>query len=200
MMSTLLLKTIVQSIAAVRSLHTCQDILISSNINCHIPEFLVESQVGSSEIIIPMTCNDLLEAFTGEQFEKTNGYSNEYWGWGGEDDDLFMRTYGNPSKRVFRPNKSVYRFRMIHHTKEKSNQPNPKRFLILKSWKYHWKNDGLSVSFPNLCVFRSITQGVSPNGVCESGRSKWQQLEALKFTVFSKNRFEKPSKIHEPFT
>ena len=96
---------------------------------------------------IKMTCNEyLLQAFTGEQFVKTNGYSNEYWGWGGEDDDLFMRTYGNPSKRVFRPNKSVYRFRMIHHTKEKSNQPNPKRFLILKSWKYHWKNDGLSVS------------------------------------------------------
>ena len=92
-----------------------------------------------------MTCNNLYQAFTGEQFEKTNGYSNEYWGWGGEDDDLFMRTYGSPSKRVFRPNKSVYRFRMIHHTKEKTNQPNPKRFLILKSWRYHWKNDGLSV-------------------------------------------------------
>ena len=90
--------------------------------------------------------NNHRQAFTGEQFEKTNGYSNEYWGWGGEDDDLFMRTYGSPSKRVLRPNKSVYRFRMIHHTKEKTNQPNPKRFLILKSWKYHWKNDGLSVN------------------------------------------------------
>ena len=29
--------------------------------------------------------------FTKEQVEKTNGYSNEYWDWGMEDDDLFWR-------------------------------------------------------------------------------------------------------------
>ena len=29
--------------------------------------------------------------FTREQVEKTNGYSNEYWDWGMEDDDLFWR-------------------------------------------------------------------------------------------------------------
>ena len=31
--------------------------------------------------------------FTKEQVEKTNGYSNEYWDWGQEDDDLFWRSY-----------------------------------------------------------------------------------------------------------
>jgi len=31
--------------------------------------------------------------FTKEQAEKTNGYSNEYWDWGQEDDDLFWRCY-----------------------------------------------------------------------------------------------------------
>jgi len=29
--------------------------------------------------------------FTKEQFEKVNGYYNDYWGWGEEDDDLFWR-------------------------------------------------------------------------------------------------------------
>jgi hypothetical protein len=31
--------------------------------------------------------------FTKEQVEKTNGYSNEYWDWGMEDDDLFWRCH-----------------------------------------------------------------------------------------------------------
>ena len=31
--------------------------------------------------------------FTKEQAEKTNGYSNEYWDWGMEDDDLFWRCH-----------------------------------------------------------------------------------------------------------
>jgi hypothetical protein len=31
--------------------------------------------------------------FTKEQAEKINGYSNEYWDWGQEDDDLFWRCY-----------------------------------------------------------------------------------------------------------
>jgi hypothetical protein len=31
--------------------------------------------------------------FTKEQVEKTNGYSNNYWDWGMEDDDLFFRAH-----------------------------------------------------------------------------------------------------------
>ena len=31
--------------------------------------------------------------FTKEQVERTNGYSNDYWDWGQEDDDLFWRCY-----------------------------------------------------------------------------------------------------------
>jgi hypothetical protein len=42
--------------------------------------------------------------FTKDQVEKINGYSNEYWDWGQEDDDLFWRTYyeGLTTYKVFK--------------------------------------------------------------------------------------------------
>lgn len=42
--------------------------------------------------------------FTKEQVIKTNGYSNEYWDWGQEDDDLFWRCYfeGLTTNKVFK--------------------------------------------------------------------------------------------------
>lgn len=52
--------------------------------------------------------------FTKEQVEKTNGYSNEYWDWGQEDDDLFWRCYfeGMTTGRVIKKveNKTVANF------------------------------------------------------------------------------------------
>ena len=41
--------------------------------------------------------------FTKDQVSKTNGYSNDYWDWGQEDDDLFWRAYfeGLTTYKVF---------------------------------------------------------------------------------------------------
>ena len=52
--------------------------------------------------------------FTKEQVERTNGYSNEYWDWGQEDDDLFWRCYYEKytTGKVFKKyeNKSIANF------------------------------------------------------------------------------------------
>jgi hypothetical protein len=46
--------------------------------------------------------------FTKEQAYKTNGYSNDYWDWGQEDDDLFWRCYyeGMTTGRVIKTEKN----------------------------------------------------------------------------------------------
>jgi hypothetical protein len=52
--------------------------------------------------------------FTKEQVERTNGYSNDYWDWGMEDDDLFWRCvlegYVNTSYVDYNKTKSFLRF------------------------------------------------------------------------------------------
>ena len=42
--------------------------------------------------------------FNKEQVDKTNGYSNDYWDWGQEDDDLFWRSYyeGYTTGKIFK--------------------------------------------------------------------------------------------------
>jgi hypothetical protein len=56
--------------------------------------------------------------FTKEQAYATNGYSNEYWDWGQEDDDLFWRCYyeGMTTGKVFKSyeNKKVLNFNGIN--------------------------------------------------------------------------------------
>ena len=46
--------------------------------------------------------------FTKEQVEATNGYSNEYWDWGQEDDDLFWRCHfeGYSNNSIFKSYKN----------------------------------------------------------------------------------------------
>jgi len=44
-------------------------------------------------------------SFSRALFEKINGYPNNFWGWGGEDDDILTRLYINDHKVVYYPNK-----------------------------------------------------------------------------------------------
>lgn len=48
------------------------------------------------------------------QFIALNGFSNNYWGWGGEDDDMFKRINA-AAMILIRPNIEVARYFMINH-------------------------------------------------------------------------------------
>ncbi|XP_051018042.1 beta-1,4-galactosyltransferase 1-like [Acomys russatus] len=68
-----------------------------------------------------------VSALSKQQFLSINGFSNNYWGWGGEDDDIFNRiVYSGMS--VSRPSTVIGRCRMMRHKIDLRNEPSPQRF------------------------------------------------------------------------
>ncbi|KAF3706468.1 Beta-1,4-galactosyltransferase 4 [Channa argus] len=93
-------------------------------------------------------------ALTKDQFFEVNGFSNNYWGWGGEDDDLRMRVELHKMK-IMRPPASVARYTMVFHKRDSGNEINKNRMMLLRRTPYVWKKDGLnSCSYKTLSVDR----------------------------------------------
>jgi len=84
-----------------------------------------------------------ISAMSSEHYEKMNGFSNDYWGWGGEDDDLSARV-SLAGLNICRYPTEIARYKMIHHSRESSNPVNTCRFKLLKATKKRWQEDGLS--------------------------------------------------------
>ncbi|XP_039281191.1 beta-1,4-galactosyltransferase 4-like isoform X1 [Nilaparvata lugens] len=78
-------------------------------------------------------------AFTKSQFERINGFSNLYWGWGGEDDDAAKRIMAANMKITRWP--KYARYTMLVH---KRRHINPQRLALLGKTKYRYKSDGLN--------------------------------------------------------
>lgn len=58
-----------------------------------------------------------------DHFRLVNGFSNVYWGWGGEDDDMANRIQAK-GLHISRYPANIARYQMLTHRKEKAN---PKR-------------------------------------------------------------------------
>ena len=76
-------------------------------------------------------------------FRLVNGFSNLYYGWGGEDDDMFRRISAK-GLNVTRYQPQYARYRMISHTRDKDNEDNPFRFSLLETAEDRMDLDGLS--------------------------------------------------------
>ncbi|XP_041729211.1 beta-1,4-galactosyltransferase 3 [Coregonus clupeaformis] len=74
---------------------------------------------------------------------KMNGFPNNYWGWGGEDDDIGVRV-SLGGMFISRPSVKVGRYKMIKHKLDKGNDVNPRRFNMLAKTRQMWKLDGMN--------------------------------------------------------
>uniref|UniRef100_A0A8C4YPB4 Beta-1,4-galactosyltransferase n=1 Tax=Gopherus evgoodei TaxID=1825980 RepID=A0A8C4YPB4_9SAUR len=84
-----------------------------------------------------------VSALSKEQFLKINGFPNNYWGWGGEDDDIYNRLYFK-GMRISRPDAVIGKCRMIRHARDRNNEPNPQRFDRIAHTRETMNSDGLN--------------------------------------------------------
>ncbi|UJR09558.1 hypothetical protein I4U23_013794 [Adineta vaga] len=75
-----------------------------------------------------------------EHYFLVNGYSTNYWGWGGEDDDMHARIV-NKNLKVERPPASLARYTMLKHTHQKLN---PARMKVLRTAHIRIDSDGVN--------------------------------------------------------
>ncbi|CAF0929918.1 unnamed protein product [Rotaria sordida] len=80
-----------------------------------------------------------VSALTVEQFKSVNGFSNQYFGWGGEDDDMAARIL--TKYRISRYPPSIARYKMLRHQQD---TPNQSRYKILSLSNAMRSVDGLS--------------------------------------------------------
>ena len=101
-----------------------------------------------------------VSALSRRHFELVNGYSNQFWGWGGEDDDMWSRIknakmnitrypediarYVNLYSKLIEALMMQYkpdRYTMLKHKKQK---PNRERHKVLDRGRYNFASDGLN--------------------------------------------------------
>ncbi|XP_075700849.1 beta-1,4-galactosyltransferase 3 [Rhinoderma darwinii] len=90
-----------------------------------------------------------VSAVTPEQYMKMNGFPNEYWGWGGEDDDIATRVR-LAGLKIARPPVSVGHYKMVKHKGDRGNEENPHRFDLLIRTQRMWTQDGMNSLMYNL--------------------------------------------------
>ncbi|XP_033220049.1 beta-1,4-galactosyltransferase 1-like [Belonocnema kinseyi] len=79
-------------------------------------------------------------ALTRKQFERANGFSNVFYGWGGEDDDFYGRLQSRGLK-VTRFGPDVAQYYMLNHKKE---SPSTARFSNLENGVRRFDTDGIN--------------------------------------------------------
>lgn len=84
-----------------------------------------------------------VSSFKRQDYERVNGMSNLYSGWGGEDDDLYDRIT-EAGFMLYRPSQKNGTYTSVTVNHYRSSEPNPFRKQILRYSKYRMFVDGLN--------------------------------------------------------
>lgn len=82
-------------------------------------------------------------AITPEHYRTINGFSNNFWDWGGEDDDLGLRVKKSELKIFRYSNRPWSRYRMLNHTKRYHTKSHNDVMLLLATSAMRMRVDGL---------------------------------------------------------
>ncbi|CAF1216382.1 unnamed protein product [Rotaria sordida] len=88
-------------------------------------------------------------AFHSSDILGINGHPTVYWGWGGEDDDMYFRVVKKLKKSIIRYPIEIARYKMIRTHGHIAAELNPHRFTILNS-KYDYNLDGINTTYYTL--------------------------------------------------
>ncbi|XP_031571876.1 beta-1,4-N-acetylgalactosaminyltransferase bre-4-like isoform X2 [Actinia tenebrosa] len=82
-------------------------------------------------------------SFRKNHFEEVNGFSNKFWGWGGEDDDLYQRIVAK-GHHLTRPSLQIGRYKMIRVHHHQSSKADPNSGAKLRNSRIRMMKDGLN--------------------------------------------------------
>ena len=78
-----------------------------------------------------------------DQYLKINGFPNTFWGWGGEDDDIYNRIIFR-GMLISRPDILTGKYKMIKHSRDLHNEQNPENAAKLDKTKLTMDQDGIN--------------------------------------------------------
>jgi len=126
------------------------------------------------------------EMLTRDHFEHVNGFSNSFWMWGGEDDNLYQRVKKD-GLTLKRQSEKTARYKMIQHdeSKDKTKVDQDKRYQFYKSSLDHMDTDGLSnlqydvISRFDKLLYTHITVNLRKDLDLEFGKRKYGEDELV---------------------
>lgn len=83
-----------------------------------------------------------VESFTEDDFDKINGFPNNYFGWGGEDDSLYNRAVAN-QLTVYRPRKGSGKYILPAHDKPTKDEMNTRKQQAILDDLINYKENGI---------------------------------------------------------